>query len=97
MTATAASQSSHRTQRLAFAALALALLSIPAVAMFFTSEVNWGPGDFVVMGGLLIALYAGIELALRLARTPLGRTLAVLASILAFLTIWAELAVGIFH
>ncbi|MFS2018775.1 hypothetical protein ACEN88_19625 [Massilia sp. CT11-108] len=31
----------------------LAILLVPAVAMRFTHEVNWGPGDFLVGGALL--------------------------------------------
>jgi hypothetical protein len=82
--------------RIGFVAVALALLVVPVIAMQFTAEVNWGPGDFVVMGGLLAALYAGVELSLRASRTRLGRVLAMLACLFAVLTVWAELAVGIF-
>lgn len=82
--------------RIGFAVLALCLLALPLIAMQFTAEVNWGAGDFVVAAGLLAALWAGIEITLRLARTSMGRLLAVTACVLAFLTIWAELAVGIF-
>lgn len=87
---------SYRNDRIGFAVVALALLAIPLIAMQFTGEVNWAPGDFVVMGGLLAGLYAGVELALRASRTPFGRVLAICTCLLAFLTIWAELAVGIF-
>jgi len=96
MTIAADTSPSYRTHRIVFAALALAILMVPLAAMQFTSEVNWNLGDFAVMGAILAALYTGIELTLRLARTNMGRVLAVVACILAFLTIWVELAVGIF-
>jgi hypothetical protein len=75
----------------------LGILLVPAVAMRFTDEVNWGPGDFLVGGALL----AGTGLAYVLTRQRIagrpGRLL--LGAFLAFglLLVWAELAVGIFH
>jgi len=41
------------------------LLLIPAVAMQFTSEVSWGPGDFLVAGTLLFGAGALIVLGLK--------------------------------
>lgn len=73
-----------------------ALLSIPAIAMQFTSEVAWGPGDFLVMGALLLALGAGAELALRTARSRTGMIVGIALATVLFLAVWAELAVGIF-
>ena len=75
---------------------AAALLALPAIAMLFTGEVNWGPGDFVVMGAMLLTLGLGIELTIACART-LGMRLAIAGVlVLCFLTVWAELAVRIF-
>ncbi|SDF47888.1 hypothetical protein SAMN05428966_11628 [Massilia sp. PDC64] len=75
----------------------LAILLVPAVAMRFTDEVNWGPGDFLVGGALL----AGTGLAYvltkrRIAGRP-GRLLLGVLLALGLLLVWAELAVGIFH
>ena len=42
------------------------LLLLPAVAMQFTSEVNWGPEDFLVMGALLAACAGTVHMATRL-------------------------------
>lgn len=72
------------------------ILAAPALAMRFSNEVNWGPGDFVVAGGLLGLAGLGLELA---AQAPVKRTgrLALSAAILGLVAlVWAELAVGLF-
>jgi uncharacterized membrane protein YgdD (TMEM256/DUF423 family) len=75
----------------------LAILLVPAVAMRFTNEVNWGPGDFLVGGALL----AGTGLAYVLAKPRIagrpGRLLLGGLLALGLLLVWAELAVGIVH
>lgn len=76
-------------------ATALVLLLAPAVAMQFTSEVNWGPGDFAIFAAMLAAVCAGLELTVRLVQRPLPRLLAGLAILCVFLLVWAQLAVGI--
>ncbi len=71
------------------------LLLLPLVAMQFTTEVNWGPEDFLVMGALLALVGGAFELTVRVARS---NTYVVAAGIVvgtAFLTIWVNLAVGI--
>lgn len=78
------------------AVITAAFLMVPAVAMLFTNEVNWGPGDFLTMGALLFGsglAYVLItrNIAGRAARIAVGAGLAIVV-----LTIWAELAVGIF-
>jgi hypothetical protein len=71
------------------------LLLLPFIAMRFTSEVNWGPEDFMVMGIMLAIVCGSIELAVRLSGSKAYR-LAVAAAIGgAFLITWANLAVGI--
>lgn len=92
----AAAPNSLRTFRLGFAAIALAVLAIPLVAMQFSGEVNWGAGDFLVFAAMLAALWAGVELALRSMTRPLARFAGIVLAALVFLTVWAELAVGIF-
>ena len=72
------------------------LLLIPFIAMQFTNEVNWSPLDFLVMGILLLSLGLLGELGWRKVKKMEHRTLFFVALLLAFLLIWAELAVGIF-
>ena len=78
------------------ALITVGLLMIPAIAMQFSDEMNWGPGDFLVAGALLFGtglLYVLIteRTTRRSSRVAVGAGLA--ASLLA---VWAELAVGIF-
>ena len=75
----------------------VALLLVPAIAMLLTGEVNWGPGDFIVMGGLLLLLGLAVEFAFVKARGVIGRATLAGIALAAFLLVWAELAVGIFH
>ncbi|MCP5396432.1 MAG: hypothetical protein H6918_06825 [Sphingomonadaceae bacterium] len=82
--------------RFAMWSAAAGLLALPAIAMQFTPEVNWGPGDFIVMGGMLAMLCGGVELAARFLPGKRAFGLAGLALLAIFLLVWAELAVGIF-
>ncbi|GAB3514100.1 hypothetical protein MNQ95_01515 [Pseudoxanthomonas daejeonensis] len=72
------------------------LLALPALAMQFTREVTWGPGDFLVFGAMLLAACSACEVAVRLFKNRPSRLLAIAAVGLAFALVWAELAVGIF-
>lgn len=72
------------------------LLMVPFVAMQFSSEINWSTFDFLVAATLLIALGVGIELIFRKNKTANTRFLFLGILIIAFLLLWAELAVGIF-
>ena len=82
--------------RLAGWGLALVLLLLPAIAMQFTGEVNWGAGDFVVAAGLLGLTGLAIKGAVRLAGSPLKRAALIAGALGLLLFVWAELAVGIF-
>lgn len=86
----------RKAGRWVFLLIAAGMLLIPAIAMQFTSEVNWGPEDFVAMGFMLAAAGVALEASVRLSKTSLQRGLAIGCIALAFLAIWAELAVGIF-
>lgn len=71
------------------------LLLLPFLAMQFTSEVNWGSEDFIVMGIMLAIGCGAIELAVRLSGNMAYR-LGIAAAIgAAFLITWANLSVGI--
>jgi hypothetical protein len=78
------------------ALITAALLLVPAIAMQFTNDVTWGPGDFLIAGALIFGtglLYVLIteRTSSRNARIAVGAGLAA-----ALLTVWAELSVGIF-
>lgn len=79
------------------AALTAMLLLVPLVAMQFSAETNWAPGDFVAAGVLLFSAGMAYVLATRRARTT-RQKLVVGALVFALLAVvWAELAVGLFH
>ena len=73
------------------------LLSVPFIAMRFTSEVNWTASDFVVMGVLLSVACGIVELAARRG-SGVAYKLGVIAAVGGgFLIVWANLAVGHEH
>ena len=82
-------------RQLGWGAAALLLL-LPAAGMLVTSEVDWGPGDFLILAGMLAGLGAALELFARLPMRLGARLLAATAAVGVFLLLWAELAVGIF-
>ena len=55
---------------------AATLLILPAVAMQFTSEVNWTLGDFLIAAMMFAVVGLGIELAVRSGRNPSYRSAA---------------------
>jgi Kef-type K+ transport system membrane component KefB len=69
---------------------------IPLLAMQFTDDVNWSIFDFVVMGFLLLFFSLGIDITMKKVKNENVKILYVVLTILIFLLIWAELAVGIF-
>lgn len=81
--------------RLIFWSIPVTLLLLPAVAMQFTDEVQWDAFDFLVMGGMLLAVCLAFETAVRLARNNAYLVAAAIAVGASFLTAWANLAVGI--
>jgi len=79
------------------AALTAMLLLVPLVAMQFTAEVMWAPGDFVAAGVLLFG--AGMAYVLATRRTRAARQRVVVGALVlgVLAVVWAELAVGLFH
>jgi hypothetical protein len=73
---------------------AAVILLLPLVAMQFTSEVDWGFGDFVVMGALLGGSGLVLELATQKSASLCYRFGATFAVAAAFLLVWVNLAVG---
>ena len=72
------------------------LLLIPFITMQFTSEVNWSPFDFLVMGILLFFTGLSIDLAIKKIKSPKTTIISIGVILMLFFLIWAELAVGIF-
>jgi len=72
------------------------LLMIPLISMQFTDEVNWGKLDFSVAAILFIVLFSVHELFEMRIKSDSKKRLAILFSIIIFIIVWAELAVGIF-
>jgi hypothetical protein len=70
------------------------LLVLPIVAMQFTEEVNWTAEDFIAAGIMLGGAGLGTEFLVRQSDSHSYRLGAVLAVLAAFLTVWANLAVG---
>jgi len=81
--------------RLARWGTAALLLLLPLVAMQFTEEVNWGPGDFALFGAMLFAACGTYELAGRGMGNNAYRAAVGVALATAFILVWMNLAVGI--
>ncbi len=73
----------------------LALLLTPAIAMQFTAEVNWAPGDFVFAIVMLGSVGLVLELAVRSSASTAYRAAVGVALLAGFLQTWVNLAVGI--
>lgn len=84
-----------RSWRVAMWAAAAALLSIPAIAMQFTSEVDWSGSDFIVMGIMLGTAFGTFDLASRMSGSIPYRAGAGVAVAASFFLVWCNLAVGI--
>lgn len=74
---------------------AAALLLVPAAAMMLTAEVNWGAEDFAAMGLMLTGLCLCVEAAWHWLADLSWRLIALMLSVLIFLTVWAHLAVNL--
>lgn len=72
------------------------ILLLPLVGMIFTSEVDWGLLDFVIMGILLFGTAFIIDLIFKKVRTTEKRIIYAAVILGVLFLIWAELAVGIF-
>jgi hypothetical protein len=76
---------------------AAALLTVPALAMRFApgAGVDWSASDFLVMGAMLAIACGALELAMRASGSTVYRLGALVAVGTGFLTLWANLAVGL--
>ena len=80
--------------RIAGWSFAAVLILLPAIAMQFTSEVDWDSRDFIIMGTVIGMIGLGTEFLVRQSGSTAYRIGAVIAMATAFLTIWVNLAVG---
>jgi hypothetical protein len=71
------------------------VLLLPLVAMHFTAEVNWSPGDFLFAGVLVLAVGIPMEVTVRKTGQSAYRIAAGLALVTGFLLLWMNGAVGI--
>lgn len=77
------------------AAITLLLLLVPFIAMQFTAEVDWGAGDFLLMGALIFSTGMAYVLLSRSSNHMAFKIACGLAVAATFLMIWANLAVGL--
>lgn len=74
---------------------AAALLALPAIAMRLGADgVDWNARDFLVFGTMLVVACGLYELATRISGDIRYRAAAGIAVATGFLTVWANLAVG---
>lgn len=88
-------QSTYSRSILGVALVTLLILSIPLVAMQFTDEVNWGVGDFIIMGALLFGTGVLFVLVMRLSSNIAYKTAVGLAIGATFFMVYVNLAVGL--
>ena len=74
----------------------LFLLLLPLIGSALSDDVNWSLFDFFLMGGMLLLMSTSIHLIISKEISSKNKALLVGISVLIFLLIWAELAVGIF-
>lgn len=72
------------------------VLLVPLIGMLLSDDVNWSVMDFVVAGTLLTITGLLLETILLKFQSRRKKTAAIALLTLAFLWLWAELAVGIF-
>jgi hypothetical protein len=94
MTATTDNSRSPGRWRIFFWGAAAALVALPAVAMRFTTEVQWTGSDFVFAAVLIGGVGLLLELAMRRSASVAFRAGAAAAIAAGFFTIWANAAVG---
>jgi len=75
----------------------LALVPAAVLMIPFVANWPWTLGDYVVMGVLIMSIGLIYELIARTLSTKTYRIIVAIVLFVAFLLIWAELAVGIFN
>lgn len=84
-----------RKQITIVAAATAILLMIPFVAMQFSEEVDWGIGDFIIMGALIFGSGLSYVLISRMSNSVAYRAAVAIAVVAGLLLCWINLAVGI--
>ncbi|MES2900818.1 MAG: hypothetical protein V4723_13905 [Pseudomonadota bacterium] len=74
----------------------LAILSVPLIAMQFSSDVDWDGLDFAIIGVLLMSIGSIYVFTSRLVRTRQQRIILGFGLAFVLFLCWAELAVGVF-
>lgn len=77
--------------------ISLLLLLIPLIASWLSSDVNWSPMDYLLGGTLLTGLFLAIGILYRLGKSIIWKVILLAITLIFFLLIWLELAVGIFN
>jgi hypothetical protein len=72
------------------------LLMIPLIGTQVSTEWDWSPGDFFIMGLLIAGIGTMVEYVRHTIKDDTKRAFFTIGLILLALYIWAELAVGIF-
>lgn len=72
------------------------LLTIPLIAMQFTTEVQWDLLDFVIAAAILISVGMFIAFVMNQPVLQKYRWFIISAVVLVFVLLWMELAVGLF-
>lgn len=72
------------------------ILLVPLLAMLFTSQVDWGPADFLIAGILLTASGILVDGVWRTSTIRQLKYLAMVGIFLVLALVWIELAVGLF-
>lgn len=75
--------------------IVIGLLTIPFVAMQYSEEVNWSPGDFGIMGSVLFAVGLTYELITQRSKKTVYKVAVAVGLMGAFLLFWVNGAVGI--
>lgn len=81
--------------RIAVWGAAALLLLLPLVMMQFSDEVNWGLGDFLLMGLLILGTGISFELVVRLTGNWMYRAAVGVALAASFMLVWLSLGIGI--
>lgn len=89
----------HKSNKRFFIILACIciLLLCPLIAMQFTKEVNWTTIDFLAAAVLLFSAGFALEWVMQKISRKKIQILLAIAILCAFMLLWAELAVGVFH